>query len=801
MARRFVSVVGAGGVGKTTVAISAAHAMTTEFEEEPIFLDLGSISDPALVARTIAVTVNVNSETDDPLVSITSSLANRNVVLIFDNCEHVIDQIAPIAQTIVTTATRVHILATSREALRTQGEYVYRLDPLSNPVNTADLTAEGAITFPTVQLLVECASVGGNALQLTDDNAPFVAAICNKLDGLPLAIEHAASRVIVHGPRETATLLGDHLSLEWRGPRTAVPRHQSVNATLDWSYRLLPEREKLVLQRLSIFVGPFCLKAAQEVASDAANDKSVVAEALAELIAKSLVLTNSTEWSDGYRLLETTRAYAIKKLTESGELDRIANRHASYFVQLLQNPGIDQLYLAKTGTRVTFTHLGNVRAALNWCFSSRGIAAVGVRLVANATRLFIECSLFSECVRSTIQALSSLPDSDRGTSIEMDLQEALAISLTFTQGDSDKVRAAIARGLVRAEQSGDGSRLVRMLAIHHFSLFTRGDIRGAMAVAEQRKGLAHALNGPVDAIMADLLLGFAEHLLGNQRLAQKYIHAGLTRVAAYPNASPTVLGRNNQVLFFVALARTLWLQGFPERALSAVRQALDEEEKGTRTITKCISLIYAASVFIWCGDQVKAHSVVSTLIAESKAIGFIRYEAAGIGLRGEILVREGQTRSGIEHLRCALRVLHRERYNIPTITLMTALAEGLMDLGQLDNALIEIDRAQSGAERDGIYFSLPEVLRVKGDILWKMARTESLGAESYYLNSLHSSRSQGNLSWELRTSRSLAKLMFAQGRANEARRLLSDVYGKFTEGFATRDLEAANSELSAIGDG
>jgi predicted ATPase len=548
-------------------------------------------------------------------------------------------------------------------------------------------------------------------------------------------------------------------------------------------------------------VGPFRLEAAQEVASDAANDKSLVAEALAELIAKSLVLTISTEESDGYRLLETTRAYASKKLTESGEVDRLANRHASYFVQLLQNPGIDQLYLARTGTRVTFTHLGNVRAALNWCFSSRGDAAIGVRLVANTTRLFIECSLFGECVRSTIQALSSLADADRGTSIEMDLQEALAISLMFTQGDSDKVRTAIARGLVLAEQSGDGSRLLRVLAIHHFILLTRGDIRGAMAVAEQRKGLAHALNSPVDAIMADLLLGFAEHLLGNQRLAQKYIHAGLTRVAAYPNASLTVLGHNNQVLFFIALARTLWLQGFPERALNAVRQALDEEEKGTRTITKCISLIYAASVFIWCGDQVKAHSVVSTLIAESKSSGFIRYEAAAIGLRGEILVREGQTLSGIEHLRSALRVLHRERYNIPTITLMTALAEGLMDLGQLDNALIEIDRAQSGAERDGIYFSLPEVLRVKGDILWKMSRSESLGAESYYLNSLHSSRSQGNLSWELRTSRSLAKLMFVQGRANEARRLLSDVYGKFTEGFATRDLEAANSDLSAMGDG
>src|SRR5262249_33916370 len=160
------------------------------------------------------------------------------------------------------------------------------------------------------------------------------------------------------------------------------------------------------------------------------------------------------------RLLETTRAYANKKLTNSGEIDRIANRHASYFVQLLQNPRLDQLYLTRAGTRVTFTHLGNVRAALSWCFSGRGSAAIGVRLAANTTRLFIECSLFGECARSTIQALSSLSDAERGTSTEMDLQEALAISLIFTQGDSDKVCVAIARGLLLARQSGDESRLL-----------------------------------------------------------------------------------------------------------------------------------------------------------------------------------------------------------------------------------------------------------------------------------------------------------------------------------------------------
>ena len=267
-------------------------------------------------------------------------LRDRRTLLVVDSCEHVVDVIAPLLERITREVTGVHVLATTREVLRVEGENVYRLPPLDTPQASESLSARGAMGFSAVQLFVERAAARGVSLSLSDDDAPVVADICRRLDGIALAIEFAASRVEAHGIRGTASLLENRFKMLWHGRRTALPRHQTLGGLLDWSYNLLGELERTLLRRLSLFVGVFSLDAVAAVANDVDADDAV--DALGSLVDKSLV-TSVDVGGTGvlYRLLDTTRAYAQAKLEESGERPLIASRHARYLCELLtqESPG------------------------------------------------------------------------------------------------------------------------------------------------------------------------------------------------------------------------------------------------------------------------------------------------------------------------------------------------------------------------------------------------------------------------------------------------------------------------------
>ncbi len=223
----------------------------------------------------------------------------------------------------------MHILATSREALRIEGEHVYRLDALACPPDAPDLTAAAVQKFPAVQLFVERAVASGAHLDISDLDAPIVASICRKLDGVALAIELAARRVESYGLQQTAALLDQRLTLLWLGSRTAPPRQKTLQATLDWSYGLLSELERVVLRRLAVFVGHFTLDAALEVAASAPLDQSTVFGAIDSLVAKSMVATRPIGAMMRYRLLDTTRAYALDIRIDDTELADLAVRHAN----------------------------------------------------------------------------------------------------------------------------------------------------------------------------------------------------------------------------------------------------------------------------------------------------------------------------------------------------------------------------------------------------------------------------------------------------------------------------------------
>ncbi len=270
---RFVTVAGPGGIGKTTVAVSVGNELLAEFAGAVHFFDLGPLNDALLVPSSAASTLGLLVQSSDPTPGLIAFLRDKRMLLILDSCEHVIDAAAALAERIFEQAPRVHILVTSRESLRVEGEHVHRLPALASPPDVAGLTAAQALCFPAVQLFVERAFAGGGSFELSDNDAPIVGEICRRLDGIALAIELAAGRANACSVQETMALLNDRFKLLWQGRRTALPRHQTLSAALDWSYDLLSEVERRVLNRLSVFAGLFALEAARSVvAKDDVDD-------------------------------------------------------------------------------------------------------------------------------------------------------------------------------------------------------------------------------------------------------------------------------------------------------------------------------------------------------------------------------------------------------------------------------------------------------------------------------------------------------------------------------------------------
>src|SRR3984885_12937638 len=368
-ALRFVSIVGPGGVGKTTVAISVAYTLIDSFHDAVFFIDLAALTDPQLVPTAVASALGLMVQSQDPLAGVLAFIGDRKILLVLDNCEHVIGVAAALAERLVGEAPQAHVLATSREALRVEGERVHLLYSLDCPPEDTGLTAMEALRYPAAQLFMERAAASGYGAALSDIDAPIVARSCRRLDGIALAIELAASRVGSLGIRETAELLDNHFSLLWHGRRTALPRHETLNAMLDWSYSLLSEREKVVLCQLSVFVGVFTVQTAGSVASETEADEPDVIDAVVSLVAKSLISTTAINASTYYRMLDTTRAYAATKLSERGEAERIARRHAIFYSRFLEHDEIIQSLFGEHDLSGYAPHIGSVRAALGWALS------------------------------------------------------------------------------------------------------------------------------------------------------------------------------------------------------------------------------------------------------------------------------------------------------------------------------------------------------------------------------------------------------------------------------------------------
>jgi len=389
-AHRLVTLTGPGGIGKTRLSLAVARLLLPKFANGAWLAELASLSDPDVVPTTVAAAPGLHLPTGAVSAErIANALGSQHLLLVLDNCEHVIDAAAGVAEALLRTNAGLHVIATSREPLGAEGEIIYRVPPLGVPAAGAE-DMDDVLKYGAVRLFVARARAAQRHFPADRSISAAAIAICRHLDGIPLAIELAAARVAALGIEGVAARLDDRFRLLTSGRRTALPRHQTLRATFDWSYDLLPACENLILRRLSVFAGSFTLEAASTVAAGADITGSGVVDCVVNLVTKSLVVADVDGPEPRYRLLEPTRAYVLEKLADTGERDEIARRHAEYYRQLLQQDAVESIrrpaaeWLAAYGPDVD-----NVRAALDWAFSPGGDSSVGVALTVASVPLWL----------------------------------------------------------------------------------------------------------------------------------------------------------------------------------------------------------------------------------------------------------------------------------------------------------------------------------------------------------------------------------------------------------------------------
>jgi predicted ATPase/DNA-binding winged helix-turn-helix (wHTH) protein len=801
-AYRVITLTGPGGIGKSVLALEVARGLFPTFAGDCWLVELASLSDPALVPSAVASVLGLRIGGNEiSAESVARAVGREKLMLVLDNCEHLADAVAGLAEAMVRMCPNLSVLATSREILRIEGEYVYRLPPLDVPPQPRDDLAR-IDEYSAVQLFTARLAAVDSGFSTRPDNLPLIAAVCRQLDGIPLAIEFAAARAATLGLQQVADRLNDRFGLLTSGRRTALPRHQTLRATLDWSYDLLPPSEQAILNRLAIFAGAFTLDSATAVV---VNDEVTAAQAIdgiANLFTSSLIAVDIGNPGAHYRLLETTRAYSLDKLAQSGEFERLERRHAEHFRDIFERAepewetGPTEEWLAIYGG-----HVDNVRAALAWAFSPRGDVALGLALTVAAVPLWFQLSLIDECRGSVERALAVLSEQKQDDRRKMQLFAALGWSKMYSPGAARETGAAWATTLELANALDDSDYKLRAIWGLWAGTQDNGECRAALELAEKFRKLAADSPNASDPLVGDRMMGLGLHFLGQQADARQLIEHMLGRYVS-PNRSSHIIRFkfDQQVMARNTLARILWLQGFADRAMQEVENNIEHALSIDHVHSLCNVLTQAAAqVAILVGNLAAAERLNSMLLHLIDRHGLYYWRAHYDGLNGQLLIKRGDLDAGLSFCRAGVEGLRRSRSLQHFTTFLAALAEGLADAGKVAEGFAVIDEALARCERYDERWCFAELLRIRAKlILLNSAPDGTQAAEDHLLRSLGWARQQGALSWELRTATSLARLWRDSGQTAQARDMLGGVYGRFTEGFATRDLAEARTLLDAF---
>lgn len=772
---RLVTIVSPGGMGKTTIALAIAAAAGARQADGACFVDLAPLDDASLVPLALATAAGVGASEADPWSLLDEALASRELLIVLDNCEHLAAAAAALAERVLRIAPRVRILATSREPLEAETEAVYRLDPLAVPPLETWSSVDDALAFAALRLFVERATASDNAFQLSPANLAASIRICRHLDGMPLAIELAASRVGHLGIHALADRLDDVFRLLRRGRRTALPRHQTLQALLDWSHALMDADTRTVLHRLSVFRSSFDLQAATDVAGCERIPKPRVMTCVLDLVSRSLVVLEPGGTAR-YRLLFVARRYAAERLVEDGDAQAVARRHALSMRDSLARANAelrDPATPLELWRSVHAAAMPDVRAALDWTQGPGADSVLGAQLVIESGRLQLEIGLNDEFLPRALDALAALT-SPREPHADLKLRLLALSCMVSGQCLLDHLIPADAPSQLEDLAHRVGSPEQQRMAL--FSLCVNAFGRGDYPTVVSRAARYAAL--PVDPLdpthAAATMVGWRFDALGRHHLGE-HEAAWKSCVRVLEHAGPWRAGSYTQLPLPVSMgtlqARIRWMQGFADEALDRALELLRFcEGAHPFALSHALSLAIMP-ILLWRGDDAQALSFLGRLVdhelthVQSFWIAWPHSYSKVLALRGH----------DVDALRS--RLGRTDRGNDMQSDMLATLAPEFVGSAVLA-------RVQAGR----VGWCAPEVLRVAGE----RSRDEVL-----LLRALSVARSQGAGAWELRAATSLAAHWHGAGRHEPARALLQEALAGITEGAGTADVRRATTLLAA----
>ena len=781
---RFITLVGSGGIGKTSVAIALGQKASSTFEDGAVFVDFTTLTLQPMLINRLAGALRLPMSSGRLETSVLDSLQARNTLLIFDNCEHVLEGSAYLVELILRACPGVHILATSREPLEGESEQVIHLPGLEYPpVDRMPLTAQEAIKYPAIQLFVDRAVASQSWFVLRDEDVPSLARLCDRLGGIPLAVELAAARIDLFDLKELTQQLDRSLHVLTRGLRTAQERHKTLRATLDWSFGLLNDRERTLLSRLGVFQSAFDREGAAAVVADNAITQASILDGITSLAAKSLIVTSREGQTPIYRLLESTRQYALEKLGDRPETNVLRRHHAEYLRDLARKLAPQNGFVTPGGLDRYRRLVDEVRAAINWAFSSEGDPTLGTELAVASAYIWYQVSLLGEYTDIANRALEGMRGTPGSDKAELELLLAKAVGIFDTLGAVPELRSSALRALDLARQLGDNVGIAWALSIlwryHHGS----GEYEDSLMVTEQLKVQADAGHDGTDLYSRLAMLSLL--YLGRLDAAKKRATEASQFVKGKELSLRGAYDYDTNAFIKSSMARIYWLQGFPEQASAFADESVELALEARHSTGVCFALAMAGcAVKLWNSEFSTAERNIALMLDYSRAANSMYWqsyvEVFRSGLPGVIDTCTARERQDLGY-RSHWDPRHWENFSV--------LRPGYAPAQILKRA--KFDRC---------WWCAPEVLRLEAErIAADPHRPDKLVAEELLKQALSIAEEQGARSWRLRILTSMVRLWQDDPRSRKLLGLLDATLTEFTEGFASPDLRAAVALLEAAG--
>lgn len=800
-AHPLVTVVGAGGVGKTSLALAAAARLRRRFRALPCFVDFSSLDDPQHVVQSIAVELRLRADSGDPIGSIADSLRTTPRLLILDNCEHLAAAIAAVAERLAADLRGSAILATSREPLRTRTGRVLRLPPLSCPEDAPRISVAQALRHPAVELFLARADERGTFSLRDDEEAASVSGICRRLDGLPLAIELAAKRLGTMRPADLLRLLQQGLD-DALGPHDAFlpARQRTLAATLDWSYRLLSSDESLVLRFVSVFSGGFATADAVALLAPLGISEADILVSLQSVAAKSFATVELRQGEPCYRLYESVRRYGIARLEAGGEHERARMLHACHLLRIIERAEEEWRWqvVDEWVTRHE-SRLDDLRQALSWAFGKGGDPSIGVRLAAAAIPLWEELCSVDEArlrVAHALEVARSLPECEPRLKARLALRHAW--TLTWSQARLPETTAPWTECLDIAREAGDGEYELRaMWGLATYETFT-GRTVAAIDHLRAFDALAERTGDPSVRPDGQRLLALALAYVGEVREAHEALERLARQVGRFEKQTRvTRFSIDRYCIVRSSLAFAQWLRGRTRSALAAATQAVEAAVALDHPVSLANSLFFAGvPLALWTGHLDRAEAGLALLRGNRAIQNTAVWPRLARFFEASLRQAKGE-QAAMSDMRAALDELLETGFVTRGPMYLAMLAEAMLEQGCYDEAEVRLEDA---ARRLDLYrerWCNPELLRLRGRLA--TARRQGRKAERLFEAAIEEAASLGTLTFELRAACDLARALAERGCRDAALAALAATCAKFKETGPGTEVGSARLLMTSLG--